>query len=155
VQKEKEFEYTTSKEEKLKINALDNLKIIEEKEALDDFFKKIESNCLLINFEVNDLLVEKCLSIYGNIDAILDLLTKIHYPSSTNYTYNSSNLWMTVVSALKNQQSKNIMIDYLIKSGGGHDGFTELIKIYGYLDNKVICTNAFDAMLSSIDFLLC
>ncbi|MFZ7130765.1 MAG: NACHT domain-containing protein [Eubacteriales bacterium] len=155
VQKRREYEYTTKNEEKLKVSALDNLKIIEGEVALNEFFKKIESNCLLDNFEVNDLLVEKCLCIYGNIDAILEFLTKLHYPSSAHYTYNSSNLWMTVVSALINEQTKNIMIDYLIKNGGGHDGFSELIKIYGYLNNKEICTNAFDSMLRSIEFLLC
>lgn len=155
VQKRKEYEYTTSKEEKAKVDVLDKLKIIEEKEFLDEFFKKIESNYLLDNFEVNDLLIQKCLYIYGNIEAILELFTKLHYPSSTQHTYNSQNFWMTVVSALRNQQSKNIMIDYLIKSGGGHDGFSELIKIYGYLDNKEVCTNAFDTMLNSIELLLC
>ena len=62
---------------------------------------------------------------------------------------------MTVISALKNQKSKNSMVDYLIKSGGGHDGFSELIKIYGFLDNKEICIRAFNTMLGCIEFLLC
>ncbi len=155
VQKRKEYEYTVKGEERLKVSVLDNLKMIEEEEELSQFFLKSESKYLLDNFKINDLLVEKCLSIHGNIDAILELLTKFHYPSNSEYTYNSSNCWMIVVSALKNQKSKNIMIDYLINNGGGHDGFNELIKIYGYLGDKEICIETFETMMNCIEFLLC
>ncbi|OLN26102.1 NACHT domain-containing protein [Desulfosporosinus metallidurans] len=155
VEKEKDIKYPVSTKKEPKVNALDALKKIEQEAELKGFFMELESNYLLDNFEVNDLFIEKCFDIYGNIDAILSLLIKFHYPSSTQYTYNSGYFWMTVISALKNQKSKNSMVDYLIKSGGGHDGFSELIKIYGFLDNKEICIRAFNTMLGCIEFLLC
>ncbi|HEY9188975.1 MAG TPA: hypothetical protein VIR55_13860 [Ignavibacteria bacterium] len=155
VEKEKEIEYPVSAKKEPEVKTLDILKEMEIEAELDEFFKKLESNYLLDNFEVNDLLIEKCHDICGNIDLILDLLNKLHYPSSTRYSYNSRYFWMTVVSALKNQKSKNSMVNFLIKSGGGHDGFSELIKIYGFLEGKEICIRAFDTMLKSIEFLLC
>jgi hypothetical protein len=155
VEKEKETEYPVSAKKEPEVKTLDILKEIEEEAELDELFKKLESNYLLDNFEVNDLLIEKCYNICGNIDLVLALLNKLHYPSSTRHSYNSSYFWMTVVSALKNQKSKNYMVDFLIKNGGGHDGFSELIKIYGFLDNKEVCIRAFDMMLKGIEFLLC
>lgn len=62
---------------------------------------------------------------------------------------------MTVVAALKNSKSKNSIFEYLITSGGGHDGFSELIKIYAALDNKKVCVNAFETLLNTVEFLLC
>ena len=58
---------------------------------------------------------------------------------------------MTVVCALKNAKAKNSIIDYLITYGGGHDGFSELIKIYGYLGNKDICLETFHKMMDCIE----
>lgn len=155
VEKEKEIEYSVSAKKEPEVKTVDILKEIDNESELDELFKKLESNYLLDNFEVNDLLIEKCYDIFGNIDLILALLDKLHYPSSTQYSYNSRYFWMTVVSALKNQKSKNSMVDFLIKNGGGHDGFSELIKVYGFMDDKEICIRAFDTMLKTIEFLLC
>lgn len=155
VEKEKEIEYPVSAKKEPEVKTLDILKGIYEESELDELFKKLESNYLLDNFEVNDLLIEKCYDICGNIDLVLTLLNKTHYPSSTQHSYNSRYFWMTVVSALKNQKSKNSMVDFLVKSGGGHDGFSELIKIYGFLEDKEVCIRAFDTMLKAIEFLLC
>ena len=155
VEKEKEFEYSVRTIKEPEVKTIEVLKEIKGEAELEDLFKRLESNYLLDNFEVNDLLIEKCYDICGNIDLILALLDKLHYPSSTQYSYNSKNLWMTVISALKNQKSKNAMVDFLINNGGGHDGFSELIKIYGFLGDKEICIRAFDTMLKSIEFLLC
>lgn len=62
---------------------------------------------------------------------------------------------MTVVSALKNAKTKSSIFDYLINHGGGHDGFSEIIKIYGYIGQKDICLKTFDKMIDCIEFLLC
>lgn len=154
VVKEKGIKYPVTPKKEPEVKTLDALKGIEIKAELNEFFKKLESNYLLDNFEVNDLLIKKCFDIYGNIDLVLALLNKLHYPNNIRYSYNSIYFWMTVVSALKNQKSKNSIIDYLIKSGGGHDGFSELIKIFGFLDCKEICIKSFDTMLNGIEFLL-
>lgn len=155
VKKEKEIEYSTCIKNEPEVEALVALKEIEKEEELNEFFKKLESNYLLNNYEVNDLLIEKCIKFYGNIDAVLSLFKKLHYPSSIQYSYNSKYFWMTVISAINNEKSKSSMVDFLIKSGGGHDGFSELVKIYGFLDNKESCIRAFDTMLKGIEFLLC
>jgi hypothetical protein len=155
VKKEKEIEYSVTVKKEREVKTLDVLKKIEKVDELNEFFKKLESNYFLDNYEVNDLLIEKCFEIYGNINAILNLFAKLHYPSNLQYSYNSKHFWITVISALKNQKSKSSMVDFLIESGGGHDGFSELIKIYGFLDNKGICIRAFDTMLKGIEFLLC
>ncbi|WP_415065108.1 hypothetical protein [Lacrimispora sp.] len=92
--------YTAKKEPEVK--TLDILKGIYEESELDELFKKLESNYLLENFEINDLLIKKYYDICGNIDLVLTLLNKTHYPSSTQQSYNSRYFWMTVISALKN-----------------------------------------------------
>lgn len=146
VEKEKEIEYPVSTKKEPEVKTLDILKEVDNESEL-------ESNYLLDDFEVNDLLIDKCFDIFGNIDLLFTLLNKLHYPSSTQYSYNSRYFWMTVVSALKNQKSKNSMVDFLIKNCGGHDGFSELIKIYGFMDDKEICIGAFNTMLKTIEFL--
>ncbi|MCC0697100.1 hypothetical protein [Clostridioides sp. ES-S-0048-02] len=83
------------------------------------------------------------------------MFTRYNYPSSLFYSRNSHNFWMTVLAALKNTKSKNSMLQYLLENGGGHDGFNELIKIYGYLGNKDLCIKLFERMLTCIEFLLC
>lgn len=60
---------------------------------------------------------------------------------------------MTVVAALKNPRSKGSMLDYLLNYSG-HDGFSELIKVYAELKDKDICIEAFETMLKCVEFLL-
>lgn len=136
-------------------NILETLNKINTVDDLNDFMKKLSREYSLETFEVNELLIKKCIEITGNIDAVLEVLSKSYYPSSVFYSNNSRYFWMTVISALKNQKSQSSILEYLLKCGGGHDGFNELIKIYGFLGNKEICISAFEKMLSSIEFLLC
>lgn len=107
------------------------------------------------SYEINEMLIEKSIELIGNIDDIIEVLVRSHYPSNTSYSVNSFYFWMTVVYALKNTKAKNIIADYLTAYGGGHDGFSELLKIYGYLGNKDICLETFDKMMDFIKFLLC
>lgn len=62
---------------------------------------------------------------------------------------------MTVVAAIKNNKSKNHMLDYLMKCNSGHDGFSELIKILSNLNQKDTCLKAFDSFINCIELLLC
>ena len=77
-----------------------------------------------------------------------------YYPSSIAGSVNSINFWMTVVATLKNPKAKGSMLDYLLEHGGGHDGFSELIKIFGEMKQKEICLEAFDTLMKCVEFLL-
>ncbi len=128
--------------------------LLKSKEDLDDFIKRISKQNCLQSLEVNELFIEKCLMIDGGIDRIINIFKKYYYPSSL-HSINSHNFWLTVVAALKNSNSKSKMTEYLLESGGGHDGFSELIKIYAYLGNKDLCIRLFERLLASVEFLLC
>ncbi|HBF6541367.1 TPA: hypothetical protein KOT37_003928, partial [Clostridioides difficile] len=128
---------------------------INTEEDLCEFIKRLDGEYYLENLEINELFIKKCVDINGNIEVIIDMFTRYNYPSSLYYSRNSHNFWMTVLSALKNAKSKNSMMQYLLENGGGHDGFSELIKIYGYLGNKDICIKLFERMLTCVEFLLC
>lgn len=49
----------------------------------------------------------------------------------------------------QNEKLKSSMVDYFIKSGEGQYGFCELIKIYGFLDNKESCIEVFDIIVEA------
>lgn len=156
VDKEKEMEIEYNTVSKIQENnILHLLTDIDSKEDLKIFISKLYRDYSLDSFEINEILIKKSIELIGNIDDIIDVLAKSHYPSNTSYSTNSHNFWMTVVSALKNTRAKNSIIDYLTVYGGGHDGFSELIKIYGYLGNKDICLKTFNKMMDCIEFLLC
>lgn len=154
VNKEKEIVYSYAPKIQ-KNDVLQNLINIDYGENLKIFISKLHRDYPLDSFEINELLIEKSIELIGNIDDIIDVFAKSHYPSNISYSTNSYNFWMTVVCALKNAKAKNSIIDYLITYGGGHDGFSELIKIYGYLGNKDICLETFHKMMDCIEFLLC
>ena len=154
VTKRREIKGQPKIDKKKIVDTVSILKQIRTKEALDEFFTKLKSNYSIDTFEVNELLIDKCFEIYGDIEMIFDLFEKSYYPSSM-ICFNSRNFWMTVVVALRNIKSKNSMIEFLINSGGGHDGFSELIKIYGFIGDKYNCIKAFDSLLRCIEFLLC
>lgn len=152
--KEKEMLYSSASQRK-KGNALQVLTDIDSSENLKIFIGKLHRDYILDSYEINELLIEKSIELIGNIDDIIEVLVKSHYPSNTSYSVNSCYFWMTVVYALKNTKAKDSIVDYLIAYGGGHDGFSELLKIYGYLGNKDICLKTFDKMMDCIEFLLC
>lgn len=155
VEKEKETSYLIKPLEKENHDIIERINSINTEEDLSEFIKKLDRGSYLENLEINELFIKKCININGNIDEIIDMFTRYNYPSSLSYSRNNSNFWMTVVASLKNTNSKNSMIEYLLENGGGHDGFNELIKIYGYLGNKDICIKLFEKMLICIEFLLC
>jgi len=155
VKKEPELSYATICSKKENPNIMEIINGIYSEDDLNEFLKKLDREYPLENLEVNELLIKKCIDITGNINGVIDVLSKAYYPSSVSYSNNSSYFWMTVISALKNQKSQSSILEYLLISGGGHDGFSELIKIYGFLGNQDICVNAFESMLSCIEFLLC
>ena len=62
------------------------------------------------NLESNQMLVQKCIDLNGNINDILNLMKKQYYPSSINGSANGMNFWMTVVAALHNPKAKGSMM---------------------------------------------
>ncbi|WHH60971.1 hypothetical protein [Petroclostridium sp. X23] len=154
VDKEKEIEYSKGSK-KQENNTFKILNDINSKEELKIFISKLRREYRIDSFEVNDMLIKKSIDLIGNIEDIIKVLSESHYPSNISYSTNSPNFWMTVVSALKNTKTKGSIFDYLVNHGGGHDGFSEVIKIYGYLGNKDICLKTFDTMIDCIEFLLC
>lgn len=151
--KEKIPEYSVKSREQ-KNDTLKILNEIDTAEELITFIPKLQREYSIDTFEVNEMLIQKSIDLMGNIEDIVKMLSDSYYPSSVSGTLNGRNFWMTVVSALRHPRSKSEMLDYLIKSGG-HDGFSELIKICGELNNKDICLEAFDTMIKCIEFLLC
>lgn len=154
VVKEKEYVYNTVSN-KQEVNSMQILRDVRSKEDLKVFIGKLSCEYRIDSFEINDLLIKKSVDLIGDIEDIINILSESYYPSSVAYSINSRNFWMTVVSALKNTKTKNIIFDYLVTHGGGHDGFSEVIKIYGYLGDKDTCLKTYDKMLDCIEFLLC
>lgn len=154
VNKAREIEYSVTSTPK-KNSTLEVLTAIDTEEELTQFVSKLRREYNIDNFAINDMLINKSVELSGNIDNIIRVLSKSNYPSNISYSTNSHNFWMTVVSALKNAKTKSTIFDYLVNHGGGHDGFSEIIKIYGFLGNKDICLKTFDKMIDCIEFLLC
>ena len=136
-------------------NLLNIIKCIKSEKDLRAFINKMETEYILDNLNVNEQLLKKCIEITGNINLIISLLENKHYPSSTIYSCNSGNFWMLIVAALNNPKSKSSIFEYLIESGGGHDGFSELIKIYAFMDKRDVCMKAFETLLNIVEFLVC
>lgn len=153
VKKEREIEYpkTSSRQD----STWEVLSAIDTEEGLKQFIGKLPREYHMDDFAKNDMLIEKSIELIGNIDDVIEVLSDSHYPSSTYYSANSHYFWMTVISALKNTKTKGSILDYLYTHGGGHNGFSEIIKIYGFLGNKDICLKTFDKMIDCIEFLLC
>lgn len=154
VSKQKEWDYKQNdvkhREDYLKI--LSGINSVEE---LKLFITKMQREYLVDNYQIGEILIQKSVDLIGNIDDILKLLSEQYYPSSSVGYTNSRNYWMVMVAALRNQKSRSSAFNYLISHGGGHDGFSELIKIYSELNNKDICLKLFDTMVRCIEFLLC
>ncbi|GAB6169338.1 hypothetical protein JCM1393_17980 [Clostridium carnis] len=155
VDEEKEITYSVKSSNNEKYDIIEIINSINTEKDLSEFIEKLDSVYVIDNLEANQLFINKCIDINGNIDEIINMLAKYNYPSSLLYSRNNNNFWMTIVECLKNENSKSAIVKYLLKSGGGHDGFNELIKIYGYLGNKEICIRSFEKMLACIEFLLC
>ena len=137
-----------------KINSFEALTEVVDREGLFDFIDKTKSVAVLDTMEINKLLIDKSLELCGDISRIIDQMKKCFYPSNTHYCINSKYFWMTTVCAIKNPKSKTEMMTYLLECGGGHDGFCELIKINGALDNKITTIDLFERLLDCVDFLL-
>ena len=148
-------EYSSdSGEKRNERNNLNGIRKIKSSDGLKAFIEKMDREISVNNLESNQMLIQKCIDLNGNINDVLNLMKKQYYPSSINSSTNGRNFWMTVVAALKNPKAKESMMRYLLEQGGGHDGFSELIKIFGEMKNKNICTRAFDIMLNCIEFLV-
>jgi hypothetical protein len=154
VNKEKEWDYSKNCKEQ-ENNTLKTLSEISSAEDLKLFISKLHREYSIDSFEINEMLIQKSIDLTGNINDIVKMLSESYYPSSVSYSTNSNNFWMTVISALNNIKAKSSIIDYLLNHGGGHDGFSELVKINGHLNNKDMCLKSFDAMMECIEFLLC
>ena len=128
-----------------KINSVDDLKL---------FIKRMNREIRVDNLEANKILIQKCIDLDENINDILNLMQENYYPSSVNGSVNGMNFWMMVVAALQNPKAKGSMMKYLLEQGGGHDGFSELIKIFGEMKNKDMCIRTFDMMLNCVEFLV-
>ena len=144
--------YSVVKKERM--NSFEVLTAVDNREELFDFIDKTKSVAVLDTIEINKLLIDKSLELCGDISKIIEQMKKCYYPSNTYFCVNSEYFWMTTVCALKNSKSKNEMMNYLLDCGGGHDGFCELIKINGELDNKTITLNLFERLLDCVEFLL-
>ena len=134
---------------------LNIIKCIKSEKDLRAFINKMETEYILDNLNVNEQLLKKCIEITGNINLIISLLENKHYPSSTIYSCNSGNFWMLIVAALNNPKSKSSIFEYLIESGGGHHGCSELIVIYAFMDKRDVCMKAFETLLNIVEFLVC
>ena len=144
--------YSVVKKERM--NSFEVLTAVDDREGLFDFIDKTKSVAVLDTVEINNLLIDKSLELCGDISKIIEQMKKCYYPSNTYFCVNSEYFWMTTVCALKNSKSKNEMMNYLLDCGGGHDGFCELIKINGELDNKKTTIELFERLLDCVEFLL-
>ena len=154
VSKQKEWDYKQY-EVKDRGDCLKILSEINSAEELKLFISKLKREHLVDNYQISEMLIQKSIDLIGNIDDILNVLSEQYYPSCSGGYANSRNYWMVMVAALRNQKAKCSAFNYLISHGGGHDGFSELIKIYSELNNKDICLRLFDTMVRCIEFLLC
>ncbi len=153
VHKAKEYSFD-SVEKRNELNSLNEIKKVKSIDELKVFIEKMDRVIRVDNLESNQMLVQKCIDLNGNINDILNLMKKQYYPSSINGSANGMNFWMTVVAALQNPKAKGSMMRYLLEQGGGHDGFSELIKVFGEIKNKNMCIRTFDIMLNCVEFLL-
>ena len=153
VHKAREYSFD-SVEKRNELNSLNEIKRVRSIDELKVFMKKMDREIKVDNLESNQMLIQKCIDLSGNINDILNLMEKKYYPSSINGSTNGMNFWMTVVAALQNPKAKGSMMRYLLEQGGGHDGFSELIKVFGEMKNKNMCIRTFDIMLNCVEFLL-
>lgn len=153
VNKSKEYSLETV----VKRSVQDGLNEIDEVKSADDlkvFIKRLDREIRIADLETNKKLIQKSVDLTGNINDILNLMKEEYYPSFINGSINGMNFWLTVVAALQNPRAKGSMMKYLLEHGGGHDGFCELIKIFGKMKNKNVCTRAFETLLNCVEFLV-
>ena len=153
VHRAREYNFDSVKKRN-ELNSLNEIKRVRSIDELKVFMEKMNREIRVDNLESNQMLIQKCIDLSGNINDILNLMEKKYYPSSINVSTNGMNFWMTVVAALQNPKAKGSMMRYLLEQGGGHDGFSELIKVFGEMKNKNMCIRTFDIMLNCVEFLL-
>ncbi|MCM0626610.1 hypothetical protein M5J14_19110 [Lysinibacillus sp. OL1_EC] len=153
VDEKKEAEYNTtltlSNSEKM-----DLMKIINELDSekkVEQFFADFDSKYCVDALEHYECLVSISLEFFGGIDILINHMRENRYPDMTHLKKNSKYLYLGIVAALDNGNSKQQMVNYLINEGGGHDSYLELMKVYEVLGDKNMCLNLFKSLVNDVN----
>ncbi|MBA6251003.1 NACHT domain-containing NTPase [Colwellia sp. MB3u-55] len=132
------------------------LESIKEKNGLEELFNNLnnyESKVTLTKLESWTLLIEKTLTIFGDIGLFTKLLKDNSYPHTNWYSNNSKYFHMGLSVAISNIESKNEIFEYLATETG-HGGFYNLIETYSVLNDKEMCIQLFKRYVKFCEFLI-
>lgn len=130
------------------------IKGLDTKEKLEQFFNNLDSKYCVDTLEQYEYLIEKCIDLFGNINIFINHLRINRYPDTIYFKKNSEYLYLGIAAALDNTNAKQQMVNYLLHEGGGHDSYYELIKVYDVLEDKDMCIDLFESLLSDIILLV-
>jgi hypothetical protein len=139
--------------ETLFISELENINDKQELEKLFSRLNNYEDKITLTNQESWTLLIEKTLTILGDIQLFIKLLKANSYPHTNWYSSNSKYFHMGLAVAISNIECKNEIFEYLATETG-HGGFFNLIETYSVLNEKDICIQLFDHYLKFCELLI-
>ncbi len=130
--------------------------LAKQKQELEKLFSRLnnyENKITLTNQESWSLLIEKTLTILGDIQLFIKLLKDNSYPHTNWYSSNSKYFHMGLAVAISNIECKSETFEYLATETG-HGGFFNLIETYSVLNEKDICIQFFDHYLKFCELLI-
>jgi hypothetical protein len=142
-----------SDNEALFISELENTNGKEELASLFNNLNNYENRITLTKQESWTLLIEKTLTIFGDIQLFIKLLKDNSYPHTNWYSSNSKYFHMGLAVAISNIECKSEIFEYLATETG-HGGFFNLIETYSVLNEKEICIQLFERYLKFCELLI-
>jgi hypothetical protein len=143
----------SNENENLFVQKLENTKEKQELEKLFNDLNNYENKITLKNFNSWNILIEKNIDLFGNINLFIQLLKENNYPHSNWYSNNSSYFYMGLAVSISNIESRNEIFEYLA-TNTGHGGFANLIETYSVLKDKDMCISLFNSYLKFCDLLV-
>lgn len=108
---------------------------------------------VLEQFESWEVLIKKNYAIFNNIDLFLNYLKENHFPDMDFWTANSEYLHLGIAAALKDVNTRQEILAYLYENSG-HAGFVNIMKAYGFLNDKNNCLALFDRYLKFCELIV-
>ncbi len=156
-EKKSDSDYKSDRKKIKEQDFVREIKKVKSKSQIKTLFKKLNDykyDIVLRKKKSWEVLFDKTLQVYGNIEPILDYLKNQNYPSYMGvWSANSNMLYNLVSSALKNKKTKGEILNY-IYAYSGHGGFSNMAMVYEELEDKKMCVEIFREFYTFCKFLL-
>ena len=146
----------TRKSKKIENEFIEELKNSKDKKGIENKYNELnnyDNRIVLTKYESWEVLVTKTFDITKNIELFIKYLmdNKFHY--LTGFTANSKYLYFGIAVALKNNDMKQEILEYLYENSG-ENGFLKIMKAYEVLEDKNMCLLLFERYLKFCEFIV-